>query len=186
MAFKTPWVGIQPGDIGFDGGQGLFGWIIRRATGTFGHVWVYHEYLGLDKKGREIWKTVEAGPRGIKFQDRTRTPVKVVRLWKTKKQQAAILAESGACVGAKYGWGEIVRLALHTIGIRVKGWQDNPKRMICSNHTARSVVAGIKHLELTLPYPPQHIWPQRLAEWCDWVLWTQARAKETRNFGNDD
>lgn len=175
-----PWHGIEPGDVGFDGGQGLFGWIIRRATGAYGHVWVYHQYLGLDKKNREQWRTVEAGPRGVKERVRVRPPVKVVRLWKTRAQQRAILNESRACIGAKYGWGEIIRLALHTIGIRVRGWRDDTNRMICSNHVARSVTRGISALRATLPYPPQHIWPQRLAEWCDWVQWTQTRAKESQ------
>jgi hypothetical protein len=173
-----PWYYIQPGDVGFDGGQGLFGWIIRRATGAYGHTWVYHEFLGRDEKGRERWRTVEAGPRGVREQVRTRPPVKVVRMWKTRSQRDTILAESSACVGAKYGWGEIVRLALHTIGIRVRGWKDNSERMICSNHVARSIARALPGVRPTLPYPPQHIWPQRLAEWCDWILWTQSRAKE--------
>jgi hypothetical protein len=182
---RLPWISIQPGDIGFDGGQGFFGWVIRRATGVYGHTWVYHELLGMDDDGNEVWRTVEAGPSGVKNRTRTRPPVKVVRMWRTEAQQRAILKESANCVGAKYGWGEIVRLALHTIGIRIKGWRDNPGRMICSNHVARSVTRGIRHIELTLPYAPQHIWPQRLAEWCDWVKWTQERAKERNNFEGD-
>jgi hypothetical protein len=180
---RMPWHYIEPGDIGFDGGRGIFGWLIRRATGAYGHTWVYHEFLGTNERGVQEWRTIEAGPRGIRWQVRDRPPVKVARLWRTKAQQRGILKESEACLGAKYGWGEIVRLALHTVGLRVDGWADNPDRMICSNHVARSVTRGLGCLQQTLPYPPNHIWPQRLAEWCDWVLWTQERNKDKRSKG---
>ena len=177
---RAPFVGIKPGDIGFDGGQGLFGWIIRRATGAYGHVWVYHKFLGTDSKGREQWDTVEAGPRGLRHQTRTRPPVKVVRMWRTSQEQQALLDASEACVGKKYGWGEIVRLALHTVGVRIKGTRDNADRMICSNHAATCIQAANPALATTMPYRPPHIWPQRLAEWCDWVFWTRDRAQEAR------
>jgi hypothetical protein len=177
---SMPWLHIQPGDVGFDGGRGFFGWIIRRATGVYGHTWIYHELLSSGENQVELWKTVEAGPRGIKEQIRSRPPVKVARLWNTPKQQAAVLAASQECVGLKYGWGEIFRLALRTMGLKVNGWKDNPNRMICSNHVAHSITKGVSPLDVTLPYPPHHIWPQRLAEWCDWVKWTQARAKEKK------
>jgi hypothetical protein len=175
-----PWIGIQPGDIGWDGGSGIFGWVIRRGTGVYGHTWVYHRLISVARDGSETWETVEAGPSGVKLRVRTRPPVKVVRLWRTEGERSRILEASEACIGAKYGWGEIVRLALHTAGIKVKGWKDNPNRMICSNHTARSVAAATPGLRASLPYPPQHIWPQRLAEWSDWVLWTRAQNKKKR------
>lgn len=180
---RGPWIYVAAGDVGFDGGGGPFGWIIRRATGSYGHTWVYDRFLYVDGRGREVWRTVEAGPSGIKYRTRAAGPVKVVRMWRTQAERAAIVEASRACVGRKYGWGEIVRLALHTVGIRVGGWRDNPKRMICSNHVAHAVTAGVPSLLLTLPYPPPHIWPQRLAEWCDWVLWTRARAGERYRSG---
>lgn len=171
------WVGIEPGDVGFDGGVGIPGWLIRRATGAFGHTWVYHEYLGTDDDGLEVWDTVEAGANGVQHRVRTRPPVLVVRPWRNEEEQEALLAGSEEQVGLGYGWGEFFRLALHSIGIRIKGWRDNPDRVICSNHVARSILAARPQLELTMPYPPQHIWPQRLAEWLTWVRWTTDRAR---------
>lgn len=171
---RQPFIGIEPGDIGFDGGTGFFGWLIRRSTGVYGHTWIYHRYLHLDSKNREVWETVEAGPRGVKRQVRTRPPVKVVRLWRNKQEQQALLAASEACIGRKYGWGEIVRLALRTVGVKISGTRDNPGRMICSNHVSSSIVVAVPPLGSVLPYRPNHMWPQRLAEWCDWVLWTRS------------
>lgn len=179
---RIPWVVVKPGDVGFSGGNGIFGWIIRRATGTYGHTWVYDKLLYTRPDGTDMWRTVEAGPRGVTYQVRTGGEVKVVRMWRDETERGKIVAASRACVGKKYGWGEIARLALHTVGVRVGGWKDNPDRMICSNHVAHSVTTGVPSLLLTLPYPPPHIWPQRLAEWCDWVLWTRARAAERNNF----
>jgi hypothetical protein len=175
-----PYTSIEPGDIGFDGGLGWSGWIIRRATGAYGHCWVYHELLEDDGQGRQVWSTVEAGPSGVLVRVRTRPPVKVVRLWSTETDRRSLLAASQACVGKEYGWGEIARLAAHTVGLRVKGWKDNTDRMICSNHVAYAIAGMNRALSKTMPYPPPHIWPQRLAEWCDWVIWTRARAAENQ------
>jgi hypothetical protein len=175
---RLPWINIQPGDIGWDGGTGIFGWVIRRSTGVFGHTWVYHRLLELEADGTEVWETVEAGANGVQVRTRTRPAVKVVRLWRDPAEQVRILDASLSCVGRKYGWGEIGRLALHTVGIRIKGWRDNPSRMICSNHVAWTIRKARPGIERTMPYPPQHIWPQRLAEWADWLEWTQRRAAE--------
>ena len=170
-----PWFDIEPGDIGFDGGVGISGWLIRRATGAYGHVFIYHEKLD-----NGAWRTVEAGPSGVLFRIRTRPCNKVVRLWKTKVEQSRILAASADCAGRKYGWGEIARICLHLIGIKVNGWKDNKGRMICSNHVAYSVGQMKKGIKHTMPYKPEHIWPQKLAEWCDWYTWTRARIAEKK------
>ena len=52
--------------------------------------------------------------------------------------------------------------------------------MICSNHVAYAVGQMKKGIKLTMPYEPHHIWPQKLAEWCDWYQWTRARIAEKR------
>lgn len=172
---SMPWIGIEPGDIGFDGGIGWSGWLIRRATGAYGHVFIYHEKLD-----ESTWKTVEAGPTGVKFRTRTRSCNKVYRPWKNVLEQKRILAASEACVGRKYGWGEIARIALNLVGIKVNGWQDNTERMICSNHVAVCLVEMRRAIRPTLPYKPEHIWPQRLAEWTDWYDWTRTRVAEKK------
>lgn len=169
------WFEIEPGDIGFDGGVGFSGWLIRRATGAYGHVFIYHEKL--DDK---TWRTVEAGPSGLRFRIRTKPANKVVRLWENNLHQRRILAASADCVGRKYGWGEIARIVLHLVGIKVNGWKDDKKRMICSNHVAYAVSEMKKGIKLTMPYEPHHIWPQKLAEWCDWYQWTRQRIKEKK------
>jgi hypothetical protein len=179
---SMPYTSIQPGDIGFDGGVGVSGWVIRRATGAYGHCFIYHKLLSDDHKGNQVWETVEAGPSGVKVRVRTRPAVKVVRLWRNEVDRRVLLAASQRCVGNKYGWGEIARLVAHTVGLKVKGWKDNPTRKICSNHVAYAVKAMNRPLAATMPYPPHHIWPQRLAEWCDWVAWTRARAAENRPY----
>ncbi len=171
------WINIEPGDIGFDGGVGLSGFIIRHTTGIYGHCWVYHT-----DHGNGVWETIEAGPReGVIWRKRTRKPTKVVRLWRDEGERQRILEASEGCLGRAYGWGEIFRIALHILGIKVKGWADNKERMICSNHVATAAVASAPGLELTHPYKPEHIWPQRLATWCNWVVWTRDRNKEGRN-----
>lgn len=173
---RHSWSGIEPGDIGFDGGVGASGWIIRRTTGAYGHVWVYHELADVLDDGTEIWNTIEAGPkRGVQWCERRRSPVKVVRLWNNEEERFRILTASEGCLGAKYGWGEIARIALHLVGIKVDGWEDDPSRMICSNHAATAAAAVGRHVAMTMPYKPQHIWPQRFAEWCDWFRWTRDR-----------
>jgi hypothetical protein len=37
-----------------------------------------------------------------------------------------------------------------------------------------------KGVKYTMPYKPEHIWPQKLAEWCDWYGWTRARIAEKK------
>jgi hypothetical protein len=170
-----PWFDIEPGDIGFDGGVGISGWLIRRSTGAYGHVFVYHE-----KMDNGAWRTMEAGPSGVFFRIRTRPANKVVRLWRNKIEQRRILAASAECAGRKYGWGEIARICLHLVGIKINGWRDNEGRMICSNHVAYSIGQMKRGIKFTLPYKPEHIWPQKLAEWCDWYIWTRARIAEKK------
>lgn len=172
---SLPWFDIEPGDIGFDGGVGLFGWLIRRSTGAYGHTWVYHE-----KNADGSWTTVEAGVSGIKVRVRTREANKVYRPWRNEIERKNILASSNACVGRKYGWGEIGRIALHLVGIKINGWKDNKGRMICSNHVSHSISSMRRGVAATFPYKPNHIWPQKLAEWCDWYDWTRQRIKEKK------
>ena len=181
MSLDAHWIDIKPGDVGFDGGVGISGWLIRHATGIHGHTWVYHEFLRKDSNGNDVWRTVEAGPKdGVIFRERTRRPNKVVRLWETPIEQQRILDASANCVGAKYGWGEIARIVWHLLGIRYEGTKDNPNRMICSNHVATAVAAANKATKYTMPYKPNHIWPQRLAQWADWYLWTKSRNRENK------
>lgn len=172
----TPWIDIQPGDIGFTKGGGLVGWIIRHGTGSaYAHTFVYHKYLG---KGR--WETVEAFPSarkqkdGVRVRVRTEAPIKVVRLWRTRGEQDAILAHSTSMVGTRYGWGEIFRIALRFVGIKVRGWESD-KRAICSNHCTQSLLAARPSLEKMFKYKPSSVWPGELATTCDAISWAQAR-----------
>lgn len=164
---------IQPGDIGFDAGVGISGLIIRLGTkSAYGHCWVYHECVGIDDEGDEIWLTVEAGPReGLVQRFRKRQPNKVVRLWQDELEQSAILRASQELVGSRYGWGEIARIVARILGIKVRRWQDNPGRVICSNHVAQAALAGRPDLGFYLRYEPFEIWPGELAVTLDAFVW---------------
>jgi hypothetical protein len=166
------WAGIQPGDIGFDAGLGLTGLIIRLGTrSNYGHCWVYHQLLDLDSQGNEIWDTVEAGPSGVLHRVRTRKPNKVVRLWRNEQEQRDILRASENLVGAGYGWGEIVRIVCRILGIKLRRRKDNPRRVICSNHSTQAAVAGRPDLAFYLRYPHYEIWPGEVALTLDAYVW---------------
>lgn len=171
-ANKRIWSGIQPGDVGFDGGKGLIGLIIRLGTrSNYGHCWVYHQLLDLAEDGSEIWDTVEAGANGVQHRIRTRQPNKVVRLWRDDLERSEILRKSERLVGHKYGWGEIVRISFRMLGLRLRRRKDNPRRVICSNHVTQCLTAGRPELVHYLRFPHFETWPGELAVAVDEFIW---------------
>jgi hypothetical protein len=175
------WTGIQPGDIGFDAGVGISGFVIRIGTQSqYGHCWIYHSLIGKDNKGQQIWSTVEAGPKeGLIYRERTIAPNKVVRLWSSRREQQAILEASASMVGLKYGWGEIVRICLRIVGIKIRGWE-SANRAICSNHVATSMLSARPELLKFMKYKPSEIWPGELALNLDKIKWHSDLEKETK------
>jgi hypothetical protein len=178
------WLDIQPGDIGFTKGGGLVGWIIRHGTGSaYAHSFVYHKYLG-----NNTWETIEAWPSlnkqkdGVRVRVRTEAPIKVSRLWRTRNEQAKILIHSASMVGTRYGWGEILRIALRFVGVKVRGWE-SPKRAICSNHCTASVLAARPKLRELFKYSPSMTWPGELATTSDFIDWSQSRINDRKHRG---
>jgi hypothetical protein len=158
---------IEPGDIGFDGGIGLSGFLIRVGTrSAYGHCWVYQKDLG-----NGVWQTVEAGPRGLRVQKRTVGANKVVRVWRHEGERHALLRCSSLMVGRKYGWGEIARIVCHLFGVKLTKRADNPLRVICSNHVAQSILAARPDFEHYMDYQPYEIWPGELAVSLDEFMW---------------
>lgn len=169
MPAPHQFLGIRPGDIGFDGGIGFSGWLIRTGTGSaHGHCFVYHRDLG-----DGIWETVEAGPSGVLYRKRLGEPNKVVRLWRDDQERRAILVASSALVGCRYGWGEIARIVCRILGVKLKRRRDNPARAICSNHVAQAALAARPELEHYMRYKPFEIWPGELAITFDVMRWDQ-------------
>jgi hypothetical protein len=165
------WAHIQPGDIGFDRGVGLSGFIIRLGTRSqYAHCWVYHKPLPDGS-----WVTVEAGPKdGVIWRIRDVEPNLVVRAWKNSKEQQDILDRSREIVGSGYGWGEILRIALYFIGIKLRTSYDNEHRVICSNHAAQAVLAADPRIRAHMRYPHYAIWPGALAEdLAAWKWWDE-------------
>ena len=164
---------IQPGDIGFDSGVGFSGLLIRLGTrSSYGHCWVYHELEGIRPDGVEVWSTVEAGPRnGVVKRFRTVPPIKVVRVWKDKFEQADLLKKSAELVGCSYGWGEIARIMSRIVGVKIGRWWDNPTAVICSNHVTQAAVAARPDLGLYLRFTSDEIWPGELALTFDAYIW---------------
>lgn len=178
---KSPYIRIQPGDIGFTKGGGLVGWLIRHGTGSaYAHTFVYHRYLG-----NGAWETVEAFPSlnkrkdGVRVRTRTEAPIKVVRIWRTPREQQAVLDKSSSMVGTRYGWGEIFRIALRFVGVKVRGWESD-KRAICSNHCTQSALAARPTLRSLFKYQPSQIWPGELATTLDGIQWAEDRLREIR------
>lgn len=170
------WQNIQPGDIGFDRGVGISGFLIRLGTRSqYAHCWVYHKPL---PDGR--WVTVEAGPKdGVAWRIREIEPNMVVRTWSGPSEQEALLTHSRGMVGKKYGWGEILRICLYFVGIKLNTTRDNTSRVICSNHAAQSATSGNTHIAAHMRYPHYAIWPGALAQdltawqWWDSYGWKQ-------------
>ena len=176
------WSGIKPGDIGFDKGDGLVGWLIRHGTASrYAHCFIY-----LHKLNNGNWLTVEAYPSrdsskdGVQLRLRTKSPDKVVRIWDSSEEQGLIIFKSIDMIGVKYGWGEIARIALRFVGIKVKGWESD-KRAICSNHVAQAVLHANPSFKLFLSYPPSEIYPGELALNLDAVQWMRERVKDIHN-----
>lgn len=183
----TIWIDIKPGDIGFTKGGGFVGWVIRHGTGSaYAHSFVYHKLLSRAANGAETWETVEAWPSlkhqkdGVRVRVRTEQPDKVVRTWVTRNEQTAILLHSASMVGTRYGWGEIVRIALRFVGIKVRGWESD-NRAICSNHCTQSILAARPALKALFKYRPSMTWPGELATTCDAIDWAQDRIKDRKH-----
>jgi hypothetical protein len=175
------WIDIQPGDIGFTKGGGIVGWIIRHGTGSaYAHTFVYHKHLG-----NGIWETVEAWPStrknkdGVRVRTRTEAPIKVARIWRTRGEQDRILKHSESMIGTRYGWGEILRIALRFVGIKVNGWEST-KRAICSNHCTASVLASRPSLSNLFRYSPSLTWPGELATTVDGAIWLEQRINDKK------
>lgn len=180
----TIWIDIKPGDIGFTKGGGFVGWVIRHGTGSaYAHSFVYHKHLG---KG--VWETVEAFPSlnpqkdGVRVRVRTEQPDKVVRTWVTRNEQASILIHSASMIGTRYGWGEIMRIALRFVGVKLRGWESD-SRAICSNHCSQSILAARPGLKVLFKYRPSMTWPGELATTCDAIDWAQDRIKDRKHRG---
>jgi hypothetical protein len=175
------WPLIQPGDIGFDGGKGVFGWLIRRATGSRAHTWIYVRFLGTTEDGEPVWLTDEAGPFRVQERIRTRRPVKVVRLWRSSTEQEEILLASQMLLGQPYSWREIIRLAVYRV--TGKTWKTDPHGYICSGHVATAVAEARPDLAygklLGMRHPTHRIWPDELANWSDTVIWRQLVLPDT-------
>ena len=177
---KSLLIDIQPGDIGFTKGGGFVGWVIRHGTGsTYAHSFVY-----VSKNEDGSWKTIEAWPSlkaaqdGTRYRTRTELPEKVVRVWRSKNEQVAIIQKSNSLVGTRYGWGEILRIMARFIGISFIPKYDSPKRAICSNVTAQAVLAARSQLKHFFKYEPYQIWPGELADVLDRISWAQERIAE--------
>ena len=175
-------MGIKPGDIGFTKGGGFVGWIIRHGTGsTYAHSFVY-----VSKNADNSWNTIEAWPSaksaldGTRNRIRTEYPEKVVRVWRTKSEQAAIIKKSKALVGTRYGWGEILRIAARFIGIKFIPAYDSNKRAICSNVTMQAVLASRSALKHFFKYETYQTWPGELADTLDRISWAQSRISEDK------
>lgn len=173
---------IKPGDIGFTKGGGFVGWIIRHGTGSaYAHVFVYVKPLA-----NGAWETIEAWPSrkatndGTRVRVRTELPEKIVRVWRTRKDQAAILEKSRQLVGTRYGWGEIIRIALRFVGIKFLPKYDSTKRAICSNVTMQAVLAARPALIPLFRFESFQTWPGELADTLDRIVWAQERIRERK------
>lgn len=172
MRLRNEFPRIRPGDIGFDEGVGWSSKLIRIASkSAYGHCFIYHSLVEIDANGEEVWQTVESGPKdGVIFRTRVRRPNKVVRIWRDELEQSKILKKSEEMIGLQYGWGEIIRISLWLIGIKVDR-MDNPKRVICSNHVTCVAIAGRPDFWFYLRFKPNDIWPGELAVTLDAYIW---------------
>lgn len=177
-------IDIKPGDIGFTRGGGLVGWVIRHGTGSaYAHTFVY---ISKNKDGS--WNTIEAWPSakaaldGTRNRIRTELPEKLVRVWRTRSEQSAIVKKSRELVGTRYGWGEILRIAARFIGIKFIPAYDSNRRAICSNVTMQAVLAARPQMKPVFRYPSYQTWPGELAETLDQITWAQDRIAENKGL----
>ena len=175
-------IDIKPGDIGFTKGGGFVGWIIRHGTGSaYAHTFVY-----VSKNSDGSWTTIEAWPSkkaafdGTRVRIRTELPEKIVRIWRNRSEQSAIIRKSRNLVGTRYGWGEILRIAARFIGIKFIPKYDSQKRAICSNVTMQAVLDARPELANFFRFETYQTWPGELADTLDKVSWAQARIKERK------
>jgi hypothetical protein len=170
-------IGIKPGDIGFTKGGGFVGWVIRHGTGSaYAHVFVYVRQIN-----ENSWETIEAWPSikksedGTQYRVRTELPEKVIRVWRNRSEQSAIVKKSRELVGTRYGWGEILRIMCRFVGIKFIPKYDSPKRAICSNVTMTAVLAARPSLKHFFKYETYQTWPGELADTLDRIKWAQDR-----------
>jgi len=176
------WIDIKPGDIGFTKGGGFVGWLIRHGTGSsYAHTFIYH-----NKLSNGVWETVEAFPSvkknkdGVQIRVRTEEPLKIVRAWRTPNEQRDILTHSLSMVGTRYGWGEIFRIALRFIGVKIKGWE-SANRAICSNHCTSSILYSRPALQYFFKYKPSMTWPGELSTTLDKITWAEDRITDRKS-----
>ena len=177
-------IDIKPGDIGFTKGGGLVGWLICHGTGsTYAHSFVY---VSKNKDGS--WNTIEAWPSakahldGTRNRIRTEYPAKVIRVWRNRTEQNAIIKKSKELVGTRYGWGEIGRILLHFVGINFIPKYDSNKRAICSNVTMQAVLYSRSALKNFFRFESYQTWPGELADTLDRVSWAQDRIRENKGL----
>ena len=156
------WRGVQAGDIGFDRGSGLVGWLIRHGSHAgHAHTWIFHEPM---VDGR--WKTVEAYPGGVQWNtrsvdDASDRPSLILRLWRNDTERQAILDASEQMVGAGYDYWQLIRIIFYALKITLPR-RESTTRFICSAHVAHAVDAARDDIDFSVP--KRRIWPGRLAE----------------------
>jgi hypothetical protein len=107
----TAWTGIEAGDIGFDQGGGIVGFLIRHFSHSpYAHCWVYHTRLP------HSWITAEAYPGGLKLRERQVDDVhRVARVWRDESERLALLKKSEELIGRKYRYRELFRIIHYRI-----------------------------------------------------------------------
>jgi hypothetical protein len=119
---------------------------------------------------------------GTRFRIRTQYPEKVVRVWRSRSEQNAIIRKSNELVGTRYGWGEITRIMLHFLGINFVPKYDSKKRAICSNVTMQAVLAARSALKHFFRFESYQTWPGELADTLDRISWAQERIAERKGI----
>lgn len=108
---RLRWVGIEAGDVGFDQGGGVVGFLIRHFSHSpYAHCWVYD--APIYERGHVVaWHTIEAYPGGLKKRVRDIDRVdRVARLWRDEDERLQMLATSGALLGSRYNYRELFRI----------------------------------------------------------------------------
>jgi uncharacterized protein YycO len=125
----------QPGSYGVVKTRGFYAWLIRVGTRSeFDHAFIVCDTSTI----------IEAEPSGARWgqlseylNDRTLFNTGEPM---TDEQRKAVVAEAVTLLNTPYGWTDIVRLGLRTLGIQW-GWltrrADNEKAMVCSQIVSR-------------------------------------------------